>query len=198
MNILNNDKKTALLKIYQEFCNCFGHMEIVLGDGNQDSDIVLIGEAPGKDEVKQGKPFVGSAGKIPQDFLDRSGITREDIYITNVMKYRLCRINEKTNNKVNRPTRKEDLENCRPYLIRELFVLSPKLIVPLGNVPLNALTDTGMKIGDVHGRVMDVEIEGKHFQVYPLYHPASLIYNRSLTETYHEDLEGLEKIIKTF
>ena len=196
MTVTKCDKKIALLNIYEEFCDCFGHMEIVLGDGNCDSDIVLIGEAPGKDEVKQQKPFVGSAGKILQDFLDRSGITRQDIYITNVVKYRLCRINEKTNKKVNRPAKKEDLENCRPYLMRELLVLSPKIIVPLGNVPLNALVNTTVKIGDVHGKTINGEIEGKGFQIFPLYHPASLIYNRSLTDTYQEDLNGLEKLIK--
>lgn len=196
MKSVNDQKVAALNRIYQEFCDSFGHMEIVLGDGNPDSDIVLVGEAPGKDEVKQGKPFVGSAGKILQDFLTGSGITRNEIYITNVVKYRLCKINEKTNKKVNRPAKKEDLENCRSYLIRELLVLSPKLIVPLGNVPLHALTGGEMKIGDVHGKVLNIDLDGELFQIYPLYHPASLIYNRSLIETYQEDLKGLEKIIE--
>lgn len=190
------NKRDALAEIYQEFCFRFGNMEIVTGDGNPDSGIVLIGEAPGKEEVKQKKPFVGSAGKILKEFLDQSGITRDDIFITNAVKYRLSKINEKTTRVVNRPAKKEDLQNCRQYLIRELLVLSPKIIVTLGNVPMNVLTDKAVKIGDVHGKVMEVELEEKIFHLYPMYHPASLIYNRSLYETYLEDLSNLGMLIK--
>jgi uracil-DNA glycosylase family 4 len=192
----NDKKRNLLLEIYQEFGSRFCDMEIVYGDGNPDSGIVFIGEAPGKDEVKLKKPFVGSAGKILRDFLERAGFTRQDIYITNAVKYRLFRINEKTGNKINRPAKKEDLENCRPYLIRELLVLSPKIIATLGNVPLQTLMGTEAKIGEVHGKKTDIKIEGKEFLLYPLYHPASLIYNRSLEDVYRQDLSGLENLIK--
>ncbi len=194
--IVNLNIEDELTEIYSEFCFEFKDTDIVVGDGNPYSGIVLIGEAPGKDEVKLKKPFVGSAGKILKEFIEELGITRNDIYITNAIKYRLCRINEKTSRTVNRPAKKEDINNCRHYLIRELAVLNPKIIVTLGNVPINVLTNKSVKIGDIHGNILPVKINESNYKVYPMYHPASLIYNRSLYDTYKADISRLGQIIR--
>lgn len=165
--------------------------ELVLGYGRTEGGIVLIGEAPGKDEVIAQRPFVGKAGKILDEFLEKTGIVREELFITNTVKLRPYKVSAK-GTKSNRPPNAKELELCRECLFEELTALAPRLIVTLGNTPLKAvLSDKNVTIGDVHGQM--TEKDG--FRIYPIYHPASLIYNRSLAETYEADLVNLRKIL---
>ncbi len=188
-----NKKHLKLNKLYSDYANEFAGEELVFGDGNYNSGIAMIGEAPGKDEVTQGKPFVGLAGGKLKEFLDYIGLTREDLYVTNAIKYRLFKTNPKTNKKSNRPAKIIEIKSSMPYLASEMKLLNPRLIITLGNVPLKAITATfNITIGDVHGTVMDVG----GLSVFPLYHPASLIYNRSLEETYYKDLDKLKIILR--
>ena len=189
-----NNKYLKLDKLYLEYTNEFAGEELVFGDGNYNSGIVMIGEAPGKDEVIQGKPFVGLAGGKLKEFMDYIGLTREDLYVTNAIKYRLFKTNSKTNKKSNRPAKVNEVKSSVACLMQELKVLDPVLVITLGNVPLKAVTsDFKMTIGDVHGR----EIISEGIRIFPLYHPASLIYNRSLEETYYKDLDKLKIILKS-
>ena len=194
------DKKTYtdLANLNEEYRSTFNNETIVFGDGSIESKVLLIGEAPGKDEVAQGKPFVGAAGKNLNEFISILNITREDIYITNVVKYRLSKLNAKTNRLSNRPATVMDISINQPWLLREIEVINPSIIVTLGNVPLRAVTnDKCLTIGSVHGKLLECKINGVEKKLYPLYHPASIIYNRSLRDVYIKDVKELTVHIKT-
>jgi uracil-DNA glycosylase family 4 len=162
---------------------------IVFGQGRLGADVVLIGEAPGAQEEEQGKPFVGKAGKNLDEFLLLSGMNRDALYITNVVKFRPTKTKGKSLS--NRPPNREEIQMCLPFLWRELRLVDPALVVTLGNVALKAVYGSSTKIGDVHGRYLHVPVEGKAYTLYALYHPASIIYNPSLREVYLQDLKGL-------
>ena len=194
------DKKTYtdLASLNEEYRRTFNEEAIVFGDGSIESKVLLIGEAPGKDEVAQGKPFVGAAGKNLNEFISILNITREDIYITNVVKYRLSKLNAKTNRLSNRPATVMDISINQPWLLREIEIINPSIIVTLGNVPLRAVTnDKSLTIGSVHGKLLDCKINGVEKKLYPLYHPASIIYNRSLKDIYIKDVKELTVHIET-
>lgn len=159
---------------------------LVYGDGSRKARIMLIGEAPGEFEVKEGKPFVGKAGKNLDDLLLMAGIRRDELYITNVVKFRPVK-KSKADRLVNRPPTREEIELFLPWLNKEIGAVSPKLIVTLGNVPLRALLGKNERVGELHGRF----IEANKRTYYPMYHPASLIYNPSLKELYFKDIERL-------
>ena len=190
-------QRDRLLALYDEYKAAFSGKQIVLGDGPVGAPVLLVGESPGREEVRVGKPFVGSAGKNLTSFLEAACITREEVFITNVIKYRLCRISEKTGNLVNRPPLKSDIVKNRPYLLREIAVLQPELIVTLGNTALSAICGEGRKISEVHGQILSVESENIKFEIFPLFHPASILYRRDLEPDYRADMEKLrEKILE--
>lgn len=190
------EKREKLNDLYDEYKEKFREKEIVLGEGNIDSEVILIGEAPGKDEVRLSRPFVGMAGKNLDEFLDLSGINRDSIYITNAIKYRLSKVNPKSGNVVNRPATKADIMENAGFLHREIRIINPRYIVTLGNVPLKSVTgDFNASIGSVHGEKNSVEIMGEEYILFPLYHPASIIYNRELKSVYIEDLSKLRALI---
>lgn len=190
-------KSEQLNILYSRYREEFQGKEIVVGDGNSDSSLLLIGEAPGKDEVANSKPFVGMAGKNLAQFLEILGLKREEIYITNAIKHRLSKINPSTGRVSNRPAAKEEIEQNREYLIEEIRIIEPKFIVTLGNVPLRSvLGDNKASIGEWHGKLGTVVLNELEYGLYPLYHPASIIYNASLKEIYLKDIENLREIIK--
>jgi DNA polymerase len=165
---------------------------VVFGEGNLDADILLIGEAPGEKETKFVKPFVGQAGKNLDEFLQVLELKREEIYITNTVKFRPYKVNPKTGRLSNRPPSKEEIKLCLPFLLKQLDIIKPKIVVTLGNTPLQTITgDNKVLIGENHGR----PIKTDKFYLFPLYHPASIIYNAGLKETYHEDLLMLKDFI---
>ena len=140
-----------------------------------------------------GRPFVGKAGKNLDEFIELAGLKREDLYITNVVKFRPTSISEKTGRKVNRTPNREEIEEFVPLLKKEISSYNPYLIVTLGNVPLKAVTGNNrLSIGDCHGKIM--ELEG--LNIYPLYHPASVIYNRNLKNVYASDVKNIKEYIK--
>jgi DNA polymerase len=162
---------------------------IVFGEGNIRAEVVLIGEAPGEKEEETGRPFVGTAGKNLDEFLEIVKLSREDIYITNVVKIRPYKINPETGRKSNRPPTKKEVQVSVEILEEQLKFIKPRVAVTLGNVPLKAiLSDDTAKIGDYHGK----PIELKNFILFPLYHPASIIYKKSLYDTYIEDVNNLK------
>lgn len=160
-----------------------GTRTLVYGDGRTDAALVMVGEAPGEQETIHGKPFVGKAGKNLTEFLELSGLERKDLYITNTVKIRPTKISP-AGRMVNRPPTREEIELFLPWLKREIALVKPLCVCTLGNVPLKALVDRKLTIGDVHG----TWIEADGFTVYPMYHPASLIYNPSLKDVYREDV----------
>lgn len=157
--------------------------QLVFGVGNPDTDIVFIGEAPGKKEDEQGEPFVGAAGKFLNEMLGMIGLERKDIYITNIVKYRPPN---------NRDPLPEEKKAFLPYLNEQLAIINPKLIVTLGRHSMDVLLP-GLKISHVHG-------EPKEYQgnVYlPLFHPAAALYNGGLRQTLIDDFAKIPLILKT-
>lgn len=165
---------------------------IVFGEGNSEAKLVLVGEAPGAKEVELGRPFVGQAGKNLDEFLEILELKREDIYITNVVKIRPYKISEKTGRKSNRPPSKDEIAKFRRYMEEEIHTIQPKVVVTLGNVPLKSVSgDQKITIGEFHGEA----IEKEGYYIFPLYHPASIIYRQELKKTYIEDLHKLKEFI---
>lgn len=176
-----------------EYIQKYNDRKLVFGEGKTDGGIMLIGEAPGGEEEKMGRPFVGKAGKNLDEFIELAGLKREDLYITNVVKFRPTSISEKTGRKVNRTPSREEIEDFVPLLKNEISTYKPYLIVTLGNVPLKAVTGNNrLSIGDCHGKIM--QLEG--LNIYPLYHPASVIYNRNLKNVYASDVKNIKEYIK--
>jgi len=155
--------------------------QLVFGEGNPDAELVFIGEAPGKNEDLQGLPFVGAAGKFLNEMLAGIGLSREDIYITNIVKYRPPN---------NRDPLPEEKAAFLPYLRSQLEVIKPKVVVTLGRHSMDSLLP-GLQISKVHG-------QPKRFngQVYlPLFHPAAALYNGGLRETLIEDFSSIPRIL---
>ncbi len=187
------DKNEELKKIHEKWfkdCECelkSTATQPVPGDGNPASEIVFIGEAPGKSEDTQGIPFVGAAGKFLAEMLEAIKMKREEIYITNIVKYRPPN---------NRDPLPEEKDACREWLIEELNFINPKLIVFLGRHSMNDFFPTE-KISDVHGKLLIKKfnhINTKHFL--PLYHPAAALYNGGMRETLIEDFKKIPKILE--
>lgn len=176
----------------------------VSGDGPFPCSIMFVGEAPGKDEVREGKPFVGKAGSILKGILTRLNIERKDIYVTNTVKFRLAKPGKREGTLANRPAEKKDIEACIHILKEEIKSVNPLFIVSLGNVPLKAILSLSDKcenkytVGEVHGNIISLNFEGidRIVRLIPLYHPASIIYNRSLESEYEKDIEKLKKILE--
>lgn len=164
---------------------------LVFGEGCEHARLMLIGEAPGEQESLAGRPFVGRAGKNLDEFLALSGIDRETVYITNAVKFRPARLSA-AGRVVNRPPTQEEIKLNLPFLKREIRLVKPQMIATLGNVPLKALLGKEESIGEAHGTWR--EWEG--IRLYPLYHPASVLYNPSLRETYREDVLRLGEEVR--
>lgn len=179
-------------RMEEESYRVFGDRRVVFGCGRLNAEIMLIGEAPGAEEEKQGKPFVGKAGKNLDEFLEIVGLERDDLYISNVCKLRPFKLSPKTGKPINRPPNRQELEFFVPLLHEEIKIVKPGLIVTLGNFALNyVLMDKTVKIGDCHGRLIERDSD----RIFPLYHPASVIYDRAKGPVYIEDLHKLREIL---
>lgn len=162
---------------------CEGRTRLVPGDGSFEAKIMLIGEAPGKNEDLQGRPFVGAAGRILAELLASIDLGREDVYITNVVK---CRP------PMNRDPLPEEIACCAEYLEKEVEIIRPELIVLLGRHAMERFLP-GLKISVDHGKP-----KRRGGQIYfPVYHPAAAIYQRSLLETVRKDFRKIPKILET-
>lgn len=159
---------------------------LVMGDGNSDADIVLIGEAPGKNEDESGLPFVGAAGKFLNEMLETVGMARGDIYITNIVKYRPPN---------NRDPEPEEKRAFWPYLVRQLNVIQPKLVVTLGRHSMEYFLPN-QKISIIHGQPKRITFGDTKLVIVPLYHPAAALYNGSMRATLIDDFKKLPKIIE--
>lgn len=161
----------------------------VFGDGNPDADIVFVGEAPGKNEDLQGKPFVGAAGKFLDEMLESVNLKREDIYITNIVKYR------PPNNRDPLPDEKREFW---PYLLKQISIIKPKIIATLGRHSGEAFLPE-LKISKDHGvpKRIKVQLDGKEDSliILPLYHPAAALYNGGLRNTLLDDFKFVPKLI---
>ena len=184
-------KEEKLKKLYSKITKLTKE-PYTTGVGNIDAEILLVGEAPGAREIELGEPFVGQAGKILDGFLDVLGVQRKDLFITNVVKIRPFRINEKTGKKNNRPPTQNEIAAFFNILCEEINIICPKIIVPLGNTPLRCImNDNTLTIGNEHGKLLKKD----KFPIFPLYHPAATIHNQNLRGTYLMDLDKLKQVI---
>ena len=170
-------------------------LDMVFGEGDLDAEIMLIGEAPGAEETRQKKPFVGKAGENLNGFLQALQMRRENIYITNVVKFRPY-VQGPRGRLRNRPPVREEQNHQAFYLQKEIALLKPKIVVTLGNIALrNVSGQNKATVGEMHGKAVETECTGHAFLLFSLYHPASIIYNQSLKTVYHGDLEKLKDCI---
>jgi len=150
--------------------------QVVFGVGNPNADLMFIGEAPGRDEDIQGEPFVGRAGQLLTDIIKAMKLTRDDVYIANVVK---CRPPE------NRNPEQDELDACRPHIKRQIEIIQPRVIVTLGRFALQSLTEKGFAISDVRGKWLDYN----GIRVMPTYHPAYLLRTPSAKKEVWEDMK---------
>ena len=150
--------------------------QVVYGVGNPNADLMFIGEAPGRDEDIQGEPFVGRAGQLLTDIIKAMKLTRDDVYIANVIK---CRPPE------NRNPELDELESCRPYIRRQIEIIQPRVIVTLGRFALQSLTEKSHAIAAVRGQWLDYN----GIKVLPTYHPAYLLRNPAAKKEVWADMK---------
>ncbi|MEG1253673.1 MAG: uracil-DNA glycosylase [Raoultibacter sp.] len=160
-----------------------GRTQVVFGVGNPDARVMIIGEAPGKNEDLQGEPFVGAAGKYLNELLEHAGLVREDIFIANVLK---CRP------PANRNPLPEEIEMCAPFLREQTRTIDPDIIVTLGNFSTKFILKTDRGITGLHGKLYQA---GK-FKVFPIFHPAAAIYDRSKRDALEADFRTLGALLK--
>jgi len=154
-----------------------GATQLVFGVGNPDADIVFIGEAPGKNEDEKGEPFVGAAGRFLNEMLAAAGLKREDVYITNIVKYRPPE---------NRDPLPEEKRAFWPYLMRQLEIIAPKVVITLGRHSGECFIPD-IHISRDHGHARKVKYHEYEFLVIPLYHPAAALYNGGMRQTLIDD-----------
>jgi DNA polymerase len=160
--------------------------QVVFGGGNADADLMLIGEAPGAREDELGTPFVGAAGRLLDELLASVGVTRADVFVTNVLK---CR---PPGNRDPAPT---EIARCRTYLDDQIALVRPRVIATLGPVATRALRPGSESIGELHGRVEVLDLDGLIVRLVPLYHPAAALYTRSLLDTLRDDVARLAELL---
>lgn len=162
--------------------------QLVMGSGNPNADIVFIGEAPGKQEDLQGLPFVGASGRFLDEMLKAAGLVRDDVYITNIVKYRPPD---------NRDPSVEEKRAFWPYLMRQLEIIQPKAVITLGrHSGMCFISD--LVISKDHGRARRVSYHELELLVIPLYHPAAALYNGSMRQTLIDDFVRVPEIIQQF
>jgi DNA polymerase len=156
--------------------------QLVFGDGNPDAGVVFIGEAPGKNEDEQGIPFVGAAGRFLNEMLESIGMKRQDIYITNIVKYRPPG---------NRDPYPDEKAEFLPFLKKQLAIIKPKLIVTLGRHSMESLLPPGLRISQVHGQPK--RYNGKVYL--PLFHPAAALYNGGMRQQLMDDFHRIPAVL---
>jgi uracil-DNA glycosylase len=156
---------------------CETAARMVPGEGNPAAPLMFVGEAPGATEDSLGRPFVGRAGRLLDELIGEAGLVREDVWITNVVKARPPS---------NRDPKAPEVAHCMPWLERELAIIRPRLVVPLGRHALKHFAPEA-KIGEVHGQVLQAGAR----ELFPLYHPAAAMYNQTLKATLFEDARAL-------
>lgn len=159
----------------------------VPGEGNPEAEIMFIGEAPGFNENQQGRPFVGQAGKLLRKTLAENGWREDEVYITNIVKYRPPE---------NRDPTTEEIEFFRPFLDRQIEIIDPKIIVTLGRFSMYKFLGEGVSISRIHGMPRVVTWKGKKITLFPMYHPAAALRQGSVLEEFEKDFKKLKVIVE--
>ena len=163
-----------------------GATQLVFGDGNPDAEIYCLGEGPGYHEDQQGKPFVGQAGQLLNKLLESIGLKREDVYISNVVRFRPPQ---------NRDPLPEEITAFQPYVDREIEIINPKIIVTLGRFSMGKFFPF-VKISSVHGKPAVIEWQNRKITVVPMYHPAAALRAGVIMQAIKEDFKVIPEVLK--
>jgi DNA polymerase len=187
------ERREALKLVYEQARGCAKcpefvatRTQVVFGAGNANADLMFVGEAPGANEDRMGRPFVGQAGKLLDQLLVEVGLERADVFITNVL---LCRPPG------NRDPHPVEIDNCQDYLLRELELIEPRVVCTLGNFATKLLRGDNAGITRVHGRDEVRVIGTRAVRLYPLYHPAAALYTPRMLEVLREDFARLPELL---
>jgi uracil-DNA glycosylase len=186
------ERRERLVDVYREASTCElcplseTRTKVVFGSGSANADLMFVGEAPGAEEDRQGLPFVGRAGALLTELLEGIGMTRGDVWITNVLR---CRPPG------NRDPQPIEIESCQPYTYRQVELIEPRVIGTLGNFATKLLTGSRTGITKVRGTVQVHEIAGRTVFLMPLLHPAAALRTPSLVDTLREDFAKLPELI---
>jgi len=159
-----------------------GRTNVVVGAGDPDADLLFVGEAPGANEDRTGLPFVGQAGKLLDELLAGIGMTRDQVFIANVLK---CRPPG------NRDPRPDEIDSCRGYLEEQVALIRPRVVCTLGNFATKLLSGRPEGISKVRGQPLPTEFAGVPVTLYPVYHPAAALYTRAMLGSLQEDFARL-------
>jgi DNA polymerase len=185
-------RREQLIELYREVSGCTrcplhaGRTRVVFGNGNANSELMFIGEAPGAEEDRQGIPFVGRAGQLLDQLLGGIGLSREDVFVANILKSRPPG---------NRDPQPEEIEACWPFLESQIQLIEPRVIATLGNFATKKITGNQTGITRVRGTPQVHAIAGRTVFVFPLLHPAAALRTPSLVETLREDFAKLPGLI---
>ena len=187
------ERRAELVELYRELHAEHGcplkasRTNIVFGMGDADAELMFVGEAPGRDEDLKGKPFVGRAGRLLDQLLDEIGLSRSQVFIANVL---MCRPPG------NRDPLPEEIEECKPYLMRKIELIEPKMICTLGNFATKTITGSPMGITKVCGRPQKRELAGLDVTVYPLFHPAAALRTPACLNSLREHMARIPELLE--
>ena len=187
-----SERREAMVELYREVSECTRcplHAErtrVVFGAGNADADLVFVGEAPGAEEDRQGLPFVGRAGQLLNTLLGEIGMSREEVFICNILKSRPPG---------NRDPQPEEIEACWPYLERQIELIEPRVIATLGNFATKRITGSPTGITRCCGIPQQHELGGRSVFIYPLFHPAAALRTPSVLGRLREDFARIPELL---
>ena len=187
-----SERREAMVELYREVSECTRcplHAErtrVVFGAGNADADLVFVGEAPGAEEDRQGLPFVGRAGQLLNTLLGEIGMSREEVFICNILKSRPPG---------NRDPQPEEIEACWPYLERQIELIEPRVIATLGNFATKRITGSPTGITRCCGIPQQHELGGRSVFIYPLFHPAAALRTPSVLDRLREDFARIPELL---
>ena len=187
-------RRDRLVEVYNEAAECQRcplaetRTKVVFGAGNADADLMFVGEAPGAEEDRQGLPFVGRAGGLLNKLLEGIGMTREDVFVANVLK---CRPPG------NRDPQPVEIETCSPYLHKQVELIQPKVVGTLGNFATKLLTGSQTGITKVRGTTQVHVLGGRAVYLMPLLHPAAALRTPSLVDTLKGDFAKFPELLAT-
>jgi uracil-DNA glycosylase family 4 len=186
-------RRDRLVDLYREAAECTRcplaetRTKVVFGSGSADADLMFVGEAPGAEEDRQGLPFVGRAGALLTELLGDVGLSRDEVWICNVLK---CRPPG------NRDPQPLEVESCSPYLERQIQLIEPRVVATLGNFATRLLTGARTPISRVRGTPQVHTLAGRPVFLMPLFHPAAALRTPSLVETLREDMARLPDLLR--
>jgi uracil-DNA glycosylase len=188
------ERREQLVELYHQVKACHlcplgaTRTNAVFGMGSADADLMFVGEAPGAEEDRQGKPFVGRAGKLLDQLLAEIGMERQrDAFIANVLKSRPPG---------NRDPQPDEIEACRPYLERQIQLIEPRVICTLGNFATKLITGSPTGITRCCGRPQEREVAGLAVTIYPLFHPAAALRTPSVLDRLREDFSRIPRLLE--